>query len=450
MKIKILVVEDEDDQRRLVGGILRNAGYEADEAATGNAAMANLAENRYHLVLSDWKLPGPDGLQILTEVRAQHPDTAFIMVTAYGSISKAVEAIRNGADDYLAKPYQREALLLAIEKAYQARQLVTENRRLTAELGARDQLVDLVGSSASMERLFRRVEKIAGTDVTVLLTGESGTGKELTARALHALSKRSEKPFVAVNCAAIPEGLMEAEFFGAERGAYTGADRARAGNFEAAHEGTLFLDEIGELPLAIQPKLLRAIQDGIFTKVGGTREIRTDIRIIAATNRDLKSEVTDGRFREDLYYRLNVVPVALPPLRDRRDDIPRLVNYFAEQTCHRYGLTFNGFPSRILKRLIDYAWPGNVRELRNVVERLLLLAEDGLVTEEDLPVEMNQSGMGSGSFLVPPEGFSWERHEKDCLEQALNLAGGNRARAARLLDLPYKAFLYRLEKHALV
>ena len=449
-KIRILVVEDEDIQRKLVAGILRNVGYHVDEVESAEEAFRCLNAKVYDLVLSDWKLPGLDGMKILEEVRDRFPSTAFIMVTAYGSISKAVEAIRFGADDYLTKPYQREALLLAIEKAHQSRRLVAENRRLTEELGARDRLVDLIGSSASMQKLFRRVEKVAGTDVTVLLTGESGTGKELTARALHTLSKRGNRPFVAVNCAAVPEGLLEAEFFGAEKGAYTGADRSRAGKFEAAHGGTFFLDEIGELPLNIQPKLLRAIQEGVFTRVGSTREVKVDIRIIAATNRALRTEVAEGRFREDLFYRLNVVPVMLPPLRERREDIPKLVQFFVDRTRKQYELEFKGFSPQTLKRLIDYSWPGNVRELANMVERMILLSEDGKIGEEDLPRELAETGDGSAEFSIPPEGLSWEKHEYECLRQAMDLAGGNRARAARLLDLSYKAFLYRLEKYELV
>lgn len=447
--IKILLVEDEDDQRTLVAGILSNAGFVTHSACSVEKAFEVMDEEVYDLVLSDWRLPGENGLALLKRVQTLACPPAFIMVTAYGSISNAVAAVRAGADDYLTKPYQRDALLLAIEKALKSRNLAVENQRLTEELGARNRLVDLIGSSESMQRLFRRVQKVAGTDVTVLLNGESGTGKELTARALHALSKRAPAPFIAVNCAAIPEGLLESEFFGAERGAFTGADRSRIGRFEAAQGGTLFLDEVGELPLAIQPKLLRALQEGVITRVGGTRDIELEVRIIAATNRDLKAEVAAGRFREDLYYRLHVVPVTLPPLRERREDIPRLVRHFVIVNCRRHELQFEGFSSAILKQFVEYSWPGNVRELANVVERLMLLAEDGKVHTSDLPSEFGSSPNQNHHFKLPPGGLNWERHEADCLRQALALAAGNRARAARLLDLNYKAFLYRLEKHGL-
>ena len=370
------------------------------------------------------------------------------MVTAYGTISRAVEAVRQGADDYLPKPFERQALLLAIERTLKARRLQDETRRLCEALEERDRLVDLVGGAPSMQRLFRRVEKIAGTNATVLLTGESGTGKELAARALHSLSQRKTGSFVAVNCAAIPEGLLEAEFFGAERGAFTGADRRRVGRFEAADGGTLFLDEVGELPLELQPKLLRALQEGRFHRVGGSQELAVDLRILAATNRDLKEEVSAGRFREDLYYRLNVVPIELPPLRHRREDIPRLIQHFVDRAARRHAVAPARFPKAVLRRLIDNPWPGNVRELANVVERLILLAEDDVVSADDLPVSLAPQA-GAGAFRMPSGGLSWEAHERDCLEQALELAAGNRARAARFLELPYKAFLYRLQKHGL-
>ena len=446
---RILVVEDDDDQRSLVSSILRSQKYLVAEAASLAAAHGELNRSPLDLVLSDWQLPDGTGNELIREVRRDHPGVAFVVVTAYGTIARAVEAIHLGADDYLSKPFERQALLLAIEKVLRSRRLEDENRRLTEALGERDRLVDLVGSAPSMQRLFRQVEKLAGTSATVLLTGESGTGKELAARALHALSRRAEAPFVAVNCAAIPEGLLESEFFGVEKGAFTGADRSRPGNFEAAHGGTLFLDEVGELPMNIQPKLLRVLQEGRYTRVGDHRERSTDVRIIAATNRDLGSEVEEGRFRQDLYYRLNVVPLRMPALRERREDIPRLVEHFAGRAARRHGVQVRPFPSPVLKRLLDHGWPGNVRELGNAVERLVLLADDGRVSTEDLPEEMNQPLRGIDNFRLPPEGLSWEAHEHSCLHQALERASGNRAQAARLLGLPYKAFLYRLEKYGL-
>jgi DNA-binding NtrC family response regulator len=449
---RLLVVEDEPDQRRLLAEILTAEGFAVAPAASLAAARAALAAAPVDLVISDWKLPDGDGGELLRFVRERHPDVAFVMVTAYGSIARAVEAIRAGADDYLAKPFERGALLVAIERTLRGRRLARENRRLAQELGERDRLVDLLGRSAAMQRLFARVERLAPTDATILLTGESGTGKELAARALHQLSPRCQRPFVAVNCAAIPENLLESEFFGVERGAFTGADRSRPGRFEAADGGTLLLDEIGELPLALQPKLLRALQEGRITRVGGSRELAVDVRVVAATNRDLAAEVAAGRFRQDLFYRLNVVPLELPPLRERREDLPLLLEHFAERSARRHGLAVPRFPPAVSKRLLEHTWPGNVRELANVVERLLLLAEQGEVAAADLPPEIAGTSVErapDGAFRLPPGGVRWNELERSLLEQALAAAHGNRARAARLVDLPYKAFLYRLEKHGL-
>ena len=446
---RILVVEDDADQRDLVGDILQGEGYMAVPASSAESALEELEKAPVDLVVSDWKLPGQDGVWLLAEVRDRFPAAAFIMVTAYGTISHAVSAIRAGADDYLTKPFEKQALTLAVERTLRDRDLRDENRRLREALDERDHLVDLVGRAPTMQQVFRRVEKLAGTDATVLIEGESGTGKELAARAPHRLSRRADGPFVAVNCAAIPEGLMEAEFFGAEKGSFTGADRTRVGKFEAASGGTLFLDEIGELSLGIQPKLLRALQGAHITRVGGTREIATDARIVAATNRELSSDVAEGRFREDLYYRLNVVPVRMPALRERREDIPRLVSYFIERASRRHSLRIEPFAPLLMRRLVDHNWPGNVRELENVVERLVLLADGDRVSAEDLPDDLSGRPQADPGYRLPPGGLSWEGHEKSCLAQALEMAGGNRARAARLLNLPYKAFLYRLEKHEL-
>jgi two-component system NtrC family response regulator len=448
-ELKLLVVEDEASQRELLVRILRSAGYQVTAAEGLSVALAQLQRQDFALVLSDYKLPDGDGLQLLAQVRAQAPETGFVLATAYGSIEHAVAAVRAGADDYLTKPFERDALLLTIARTRKSRELSAENRRLNEKLGERERLVDLVGRAPSMQQLYRRIEKVAATEATVLIGGESGTGKELVARALHRLSRRSAADFVAVNCAAIPEGLMETEFFGAERGAYTGAHTMRAGRFEAASGGTLFLDEIGELPLSIQPKLLRALQEGVISRVGAQREIRTDVRVIAATHRNLAAEVAAGRFREDLYYRLNVVPLSIPPLRERREDIPALIEHFAARAIALHRLDpAPRFSRAVLRRLVDAPWKGNVRELGNLVERLLLLAEDSEVQLSDLPEEALREAPPV-ELRLPPEGMSLAVLEASLLGQALERANGNRSRAARLLDLPYKAFLYRLEKHGL-
>ena len=447
---RVLVVEDDPAQRSLIAGLLSGAGYAVQVAEDVDGALGHLDGGHVtHLVLSDYKLKAGDGMQLLAAVRERFPDTGFVLATAYGSIQHAVAAMRAGADDYLPKPFERQSLLLTVEKALGSRALKRENARLSAQLAERDRLVDLVGSAPSMQKLYRRIEKIAATEATVLVSGESGTGKELAARALHKLSRRAAGEFVAVNCAAIPEGLLETEFFGAEKGAYTGAHTQRIGRFEAAHGGTLFLDEVGELPLSIQPKLLRALQEGVVTRIGGHREIRTDVRLIAATNRNLAAEVAAGRFREDLYYRLNVVPIELPPLRERREDIPMLVRHCAERVARLHGLAPAEVPKAVLKRLLDAPWKGNVRELGNVVERLLLLADDehGMQVD-DLPAE-DLPAAAAPLYTLPPGGVRFAELERTVLAQALEQAAGNRRRAARLLDLPYKAFLYRLEKFGL-
>jgi DNA-binding NtrC family response regulator len=443
----ILLVEDDPSQQALVGDILRGAGFVVHGADGVAAALARLGDATLQLVLSDFKLADGDGLALLQEVRKQRPELSFVLVTAYGSIEHAVRAIRAGADDYLSKPFERQALLLAVDKALRTRALREENRKLSDALGERERLVDLIGTAPAMQKLYRQIARLAPTDATVLLHGESGTGKELVARALHKLSRRAEKPFVAVNCAAIPEGLVEAEFFGAERGAYTGANAARAGYFEQANGGTLFLDEIGELPLALQPKLLRALQESRIARVGGRGEVALDVRVLAASNRDLRREANEGRFREDLYYRLAVMTLVLPPLRERREDIPMLVEHFARSKAQQHGIAFVPFPKPVLRALMDRPWPGNVRELAHSVERLLLLGEDGEPDTADLPDA--ERGHVAPAFRLPIEGLDWEALERDLLQQALTAAQGNRSRAAKLLNLPYKAFLYRIEKHGL-
>jgi len=447
-QICILVVEDEPDQRDIVEQIISDAGYKVLTAEDGESAVKMQQLKEIDLVFSDWKLPGMDGLELLTQLRQHNPEQAFVLATGHGSIEHAISAIRAGADDYLSKPYKRQTLLFTLEKVCQSRHLKKENSLLRQALNEQNSLDEMIGRAPAMQKLFRKIERLASTNATVLISGESGTGKELAARALHRLSKRNDMPFIAVNCAAIPETLAEMEFFGAVKGAFTGADKLKVGKFEAADEGTIFLDEIGELPLQLQPKLLRLLQEGTVTPIGSNTEKKLDIRIIAATNRDLQEEVKVGAFREDLFFRLNVVPIILPPLRERKEDIPALVKHFASSAAARHQLDEPHFPKDVLERLIANYWHGNVRELGNIIERLVLLADDD-ISIDDVPVSSPTAVAEDGTFQIPSQGFSWESHERDCLNQALKLTHNNRSKAAKLLDLSYKAFLYRLEKHGL-
>ena len=449
--VSVLLVEDEAPQRKLIAEILGRDGYAVTTSGNVDEALAAVAEEVPDLVLCDWRMPGRDGGELLDEVRGRALGCGFIVMTAYGSIAHAVEAIQRGADDYLGKPFESEALLLAVRRVLRTRRLEQENRQLRQVIRDGDRYGELIGRSEAMERLFRTIEKVGATDATVLVQGESGTGKELVARSLHRASRRSGGPFVAVNCAAIPETLIESELFGHEKGAFTGAHRRREGRFEEADGGTLFLDEIASMPLPLQATLLRVLQERCFTRVGGAGEVSCDVRVVAASNQDLGALVAAGGFREDLYYRLNVVPLELPPLRVRTEDIPLLVAAFFEQASARHGLEVRPLPPSVLRLLMEYGWPGNVRELANVVERLVLLAEDGEVSAEDLPQEVRQRGSAEGGPLqLPAEGVVWDRAEAGLLRQALERTNGNRAAAARLLGLGYKAFLYRLEKHGMV
>lgn len=447
---RLLLLEDNDDQRVLLQGLIGDAGYQVSAVARVPEALTLLARQPFDLVLSDWKVADGDGLDVLAALRRDQPDTAFILMTAYGNLGHAMATIRAGADDYLIKPFDKPQLLYTLARVSTVQQLQRENRALRDELSQRDQLVDLIGRSEAMQQVFRRVQKIAPTRATVLLYGESGTGKELAARALHQLSDRRDAPFVALNCAALPESLFEAELFGAEKGAYTGADRLKIGRIEAAAGGTLFLDEIGELPLSLQAKLLRVLQEGVYQRLGSARDQRADVRLVAATNRDLQQEVDAGRFRADLFYRLNVVPIRLPALRERREDVPLLVHHFIEQACRRHGLQPLTLHSDALRRLCSQHWAGNVRELAHTMERLVLLADSDRITLADLDNEPVAPGKASNGYLLPEEGLNWEAHERHCLQQALQRCQYNRSQAARLLGLPYKAFLYRLEKYQLL
>ena len=445
----VLVVEDEAPQRELIANILRREGFEVESVGDAECALEAVAARTPDLVLCDWRLPGRSGGELLEEIRRAGHDCAFVVMTAYGSIAHAVEAVHLGADDYLAKPFERDGLLLAVRRVLRTRSLEAENRRLREAIREEDRFGELIGRSPAMQTLYRTIEKVGATDATVLIVGESGTGKELVARTLHRASRRADRAFVAVNCAAIPETLIESELFGHERGAFTGAHRRRAGRFEEAEGGTLLLDEIASMPLPLQATLLRVLQERRFTRLGGSGELSCDVRVLAASNRDLPGLVADGEFREDLYYRINVVPVALPPLRDRREDIPLLAASFLARFAAHHGVEVDGLPPVVLRSLMEYHWPGNVRELANVVERLVLLAENGSIRADDLPMEIREprASIDAGGFRLPTGGLDWDAMERALLEQALARCDGNRAAAARLLGLSYKQFLYRLAKH---
>jgi DNA-binding NtrC family response regulator len=445
--IKILLIEDEPAQRALIKEILVDEGYLVEEVADARSAVKLLANQSFDVVFSDWKLSIGTGLEVLQWVRLHQPSLGFVMATAYGTISHAVEAIQAGADDYLTKPFKTQELLLAIKKAHSAYLLKANNNELKQALSQQDRMVDLVGQAPSMQKVYQRIEKLSVTSATVLITGESGTGKELAARALHQLSPRSAKPFVAVNCGAIPESLAEAELFGAEKGAFTGATQMKIGKLEAANGGTLFLDEIGELALNLQPQMLRFLQEGTISRVGSHQEISLDVRIIAATHRDLPAQIQQGAFREDLFYRLNVVPLEMPPLRARQQDIPSLIEHFLERFSQRYGGSIQSLSKATLKALLDYQWPGNVRELSNTIERFALLGDQEELVSSLSRHSSHALSTSAEGFELPDSGLNWDSFEKNILQQAIDKADGNRTKAAKLLGLSYKAFLYRLEKH---
>jgi len=447
MTTKIVLVEDETDQREIIDSILTASGYKVSSFGNAEDAIDILKKETFDLVISDWLLPGINGEELLQYVNSNTPKTGFILITAHGEASHAISVIRSGADDYLSKPFDKQTLLFTIKKLIYTKSLENENGKLKEQVNQRTELVDMIGRSTAMNRLFTRIEKAAPTTATLLISGESGTGKELAARAVHKLSNRADEIFLAVNCAAIPESIAEAELFGAEKGSYTGANKTRIGKFEASSHGTLFLDEVGELPLLLQSKLLRFLQEGTITRVGSNLEIKLDVRVIAATNRNLLEEVEKGSFREDLYYRLNVIPVVIPPLRQRQEDIPILINHFINYFSNKHNINDKKLSSAAFKQLLAYSWPGNVRQLRNSIESLILLSLDDNINCEDIDELELTNKSGQNNYLLPEQGLDWESHEKECLLQALSHCNNNRTQASKLLGLGYKAFLYRLDKY---
>jgi two-component system response regulator AtoC len=448
----VLVVDDEESMRHLLNVILTDRGYEVRAVSNGEDALRELSARDYDLVLSDVRMPRMDGLVLLRRALELHPELTFIVMSAYGTHDTAIEAMKAGAYDYVSKPFKPDEVVLVLRKAEERLRLSRENRRLRSELAKGFRIENFIGSSPALQEMLRQVRRVAPTKTTVLLTGESGTGKELVARALHELSPRAAMPFVAVNCGAIPAELLESELFGHVRGAFTDASRDKKGLAAEADGGTLFLDEIGELPLGLQVKLLRFLEDEQVRRVGDTRSEKVDVRVVAATARDLARAVKEGQFREDLFYRLNVVNVRLPALRERPDDVPALVEHFlAKYRRLRPEAPLTGVSPQALEVLRSHRWPGNVRELEHAVERAVVLADGPLVQEDDLPDEVRVAP--APAALAPGRDLSVKRAfralEEQLIRAALDRTGGHRTRAAELLDLSYRALLYKIKEYGI-
>lgn len=446
---RILVVDDDASLRRVLEYNLAEEGHSVVTAADGHEALAAAGRETFDLTVTDIKMPGMDGMDLLRRIKEKAPDTQVIVITAFGTIEMAVEAMKAGAFEYILKPFNRDELKLAVKKALRFGTLEKENVRLKKEVTRRYGFENIIGDSPSMQKVFGLIEKVAESEAPVLITGESGTGKELIAKAIHYRSRRHEGPFIAINCAAIPRDLLESELFGHRKGAFTGALRDKPGKFLEAEGGTLFLDEIGELPVELQAKLLRALQEREITPVGGEGVTPFNARILSATNIDLEEAIKEGTFREDLYYRLAVVPVHLPSLRERPEDIPLLVRHFINSLPGGQG---TGLTQEALDHLVSYPWRGNVRELENTVERALILKTGGMIRPEDLPERItSHTGLKSGAptgftFVFPDEGLDLEEAEKEIILEALRRADWNQTRAAALLSIPRHVLLYRMEK----
>lgn len=446
----ILVVDDDSSLRRVMQMQLEEAGYEVSLASDGDEACTLLAAQEPLLVITDLRMP-TSGMELLNFIQREGLMTTVIVVTAFGTVESAVEAMRSGAYDYVTKPLDFDALLLVVRRALERQNLLEEVRTLRSALDQRYGFNGIVAQSKSFLRVLDQAARVAERDATVLIQGETGTGKELIARAIHHNSRRKNRPFVAINCGAIPRDLVESELFGHRKGAFTGALNDRLGRVEAADGGTLFLDEIGELPLDAQVKLLRLLQEGEISKVGADKPTQVNVRVIAATHRNLQAMVEDDAFREDLYYRLAVVPLNIPPLRERREDIPRLLTELFERSRQRHNVQDVSLSQGALRKLVAYRWPGNVREMENVLERLLVLATHSLITEEDLPEEIARPGQSNTPLWpeLPEEGISLEAVERDLISRALEKFHGNQTRAARFLDISRRTLIYRMEKHGL-
>jgi DNA-binding NtrC family response regulator len=441
----VLIVEDEAKMRRLLELNLGEDGFTTLSAGDAESGLKLLRENAVDLVVTDLKLPGMNGLEFLQAIKRQNAALPVVVMTAFGTVETAVEAMKAGASDYVLKPFSLSEMRMVIRKELDVRDLREENRSLREALGKRYVHPNVVARSVKMQEVLATVERVAPTNSTVLLGGESGVGKDLIARAIHEKSRRASGPFVKINSTAIPENLLESELFGYEKGAFTGANASKPGKFELADKGTLFLDEIGDVPPAIQVKLLRVLQEREFERLGGTRTVKVDVRLIAATNRDLREALEQGTFREDLYYRLNVVPIDIAPLRQRKEDIPDLVNLFISRFAGDSGKQVKSISPEAMQILVNYHWPGNVRELQNIIERACALANGTVIKPEDIHLDVRPAKAANTSGFLP-EGMTLEHWEDEMIREALRRANGNKSQAARLLGLSRNALRYRLSK----
>ena len=442
----ILIVEDEPKMRRLLEISLGEEGHVVHTAAEAETGLKCLRREAIDLVVTDLKLPGMNGLEFLQEAKRLDAGVPIVVMTAYGSVETAVDAMKAGASDYVLKPFTMAEMKLVIRKELDVQKVRDENRSLREALGKRYHYQNIVARSGRMQEVLAIVARVAPTHSTVLLGGESGVGKDLIARALHQNSRRASGPFIKINSTAIPDNLFESELFGYEKGAFTGANNSKPGKFELADRGSLFLDEIGDVPAPIQVKLLRVLQEREFERLGGTKTLKVDVRLVAATNKDLRAALEQGTFREDLYYRLNVVPIDIPPLREHKEDIPELVHHFLARFTHQNGKEIETITPSALKLLMDYHWPGNVRQLENTVERAVALSSDEVIDADDIHLDSGPSKAAGATAPLLPEGMTLEQWEDEMIREALRRAQGNKSQAARMLGLSRNALRYRLSK----
>jgi DNA-binding NtrC family response regulator len=449
VRYRLLIVDDEPDGRDALAELAQRWGYEVLTAGDGTEALRRAIEWHPDVLLTDLVMPNMDGLWLLRALRAELPDVPVLLLTGRGTVQTAVQAIKEGAYDFIEKPLDPSRLRVVLERALEKKETMREVQLLRRSLAAMAPGTELIGQGPAMHQVVELVKKVAASNASVVVTGESGTGKEVVARAIHGLSPRKDKAFVALNCSAIPATLIESELFGYERGAFTGAEQRRLGNFEMAHGGTLFLDEIGELPLEMQGKFLRVLEERRLRRLGGKGEVEVDVRVLCATNRDLREEIRAGRFREDLYFRLHVFTIRLPPLRERKEDIPLLVQHFIGKFAGETGKHVNGATPAAMEVLQAYAWPGNIRELRNTVERAMILVDGDMIGEEHLPPDMRPRGGGAGEApLRLPEGLRLREVEKEYILSSLRRNRGNKARTAEQLGISEKTLYNKLHRYA--